>query len=163
VACAATACPKFVKGGTSYYAKIMDRPTVAVGAVIARSDGRVLLVRRGRPPLAGSWSLPGGRLEAGETLEQAVIREVREETGLRVRARTPLCVVRIAREGFRYDIHEFLCSLEAPEDQACAGDDAVEVCWATIAELPVLGAQRNVIAVVRRALRVLARGGAGGG
>jgi mutator protein MutT len=133
----------------------MDRPTVAVGAVIARSDGRVLLVRRGRPPLAGSWSLPGGRLEAGETLEQGVIREVREETGLRVRARTPLGVVRIAREGFRYDIHEFLCSLEAPDAHARAGDDAADVCWAALEELPGLGARRDVIAIVRRALRVV--------
>ncbi len=137
----------------------MDRPAVAVGAVIARSDARVICVRRGRPPLAGSWSLPGGRVEAGETLEHAVVREVLEETGLRVRVRAPLGVVRIAREGFRYEIHEFLCSLEAQDEQAQAGDDASDVCWATLEELPALGVRHDAIAVVRRALRVAARPG----
>jgi mutator protein MutT len=137
----------------------MDRGTVAVGAVIVRSDANVLLVRRGRPPLAGSWSLPGGRVEAGETLEQAVVREVLEETALRVRARYSLGVVCIAREGFRYDIHEFLCSLEAPRAHARAGDDAADVRWAALDELAGLGAGRNVIAIVRRAMRVVASGG----
>src|SRR5580692_5437219 len=129
------------------------RKAPAVGAVIVRSDACVLLVRRGRPPLAGSWSLPGGRVEPGETLEQSVVREVREETGLRVHARAPLGVVRLAREGFRHDIHEFLCSLEAQEAQARAGDDAVDVRWARAVDLAGLGARPNVIAVVRRALR----------
>jgi 8-oxo-dGTP diphosphatase len=117
----------------------------------------VLLVRRGRPPLAGSWSLPGGRVEPGETLEQAIVREVREETGLRVHARAPLGVVRMAREGFRYDIHEFLCSLETEEEHAGAGDDAVAVRWAGAAELPGLDIRPNVIALVQRALRVAKR------
>lgn len=135
---------------------MVRRKAAAVGAVIVRSDGCVLLVRRGRAPLAGSWSLPGGRVEVGETFEQAVVREVREETGLRVHARAPLGVVRMAREGFRYDIHEFLCSLEAEEEQVWAGDDAVDVRWVRAAELPGLDVRPNVIALVRRALGVAA-------
>jgi 8-oxo-dGTP diphosphatase len=59
------------------------RPYLAVSAAIFR-DGRVLIVRRGRPPAHGLYSLPGGGVELGETLEQAVIREVREETGLAI-------------------------------------------------------------------------------
>lgn len=60
-----------------------DRVTVAVGAVIVE-DGRLLLVERARPPSAGRWAVPGGQVEPGETLSEAVQREVREETGLRV-------------------------------------------------------------------------------
>jgi 8-oxo-dGTP diphosphatase len=60
-----------------------DRPFVGVGAVIV-SDGEVLLVKRGREPLAGRWSLPGGAVEVGETLEECLVRELREETGLEV-------------------------------------------------------------------------------
>src|SRR5713101_7844878 len=58
-----------------------DSPLVGVGAVIVR-DNRVLLIRRGQPPLLGEWSLPGGVLECGETLREATICEAREETGL---------------------------------------------------------------------------------
>ena len=60
-----------------------DRPFVGVGAVIV-DDGHVLLVKRGREPLAGQWSLPGGAVEVGETLEECLVRELREETGLDV-------------------------------------------------------------------------------
>ena len=68
------------------------RPYLAVSAAIFR-DGRVLIVRRGRPPAHGLYTLPGGGVELGETLEEAIIREVREETGLAI---TPLALV-----GFR--------------------------------------------------------------
>ena len=60
------------------------RPIVGVGAVVLMEDGRVVLVKRGQEPLAGQWSLPGGTLEVGETLEAGVAREIREETGLLV-------------------------------------------------------------------------------
>ncbi len=60
-----------------------DRPCVGVGAVIVDA-GRVVLVKRGAPPLKGEWSLPGGAVEVGETLEECVAREMREETGLDV-------------------------------------------------------------------------------
>jgi 8-oxo-dGTP diphosphatase len=122
----------------------------AVGAVILGEDDRVLLVKRGRPPRVGTWSLPGGKVEGKEALETAIVREVLEETGLTVRVRAPLGVVRLSREGFRYDIHEFLCSVDGSPD-ATPGDDASEVVWADRAELARLGVSLSVSRVIGRA------------
>jgi len=127
---------------------------VAVGAVILRDDGRVLLVKRGRPPREGAWSLPGGRVEGRETLEAAIVREVLEETGLRVRVTASLGVVRVSREGFRYDIHEFSCSIDGPES-ATAGDDAAEVLWADTRELGTLGVSSKAVKVIGRAMTLV--------
>lgn len=66
-------------------AEYPDRPRVAVGGVVIRDD-RVLLVRRAKSPALGEWAIPGGSVELGETLKEAVEREIREETGIRVRA-----------------------------------------------------------------------------
>jgi 8-oxo-dGTP diphosphatase len=126
--------------------------TVAVGAVVLGEDGRVLLVKRGRPPKVGAWSLPGGRVEPGESLEQAIVREVCEETGLTVRVRAPLGVVRLEAEGFSYDIHEFSCEVVGPAAPS-PGDDASDVRWASAAELAALGVSPSVARVVRRAKR----------
>jgi 8-oxo-dGTP diphosphatase len=68
-------------------------PIVGVGAIVFDAEGRVLLIERGKPPGAGLWSVPGGKLEPGETLAQAVAREVREETGLIVEVGALACVV----------------------------------------------------------------------
>jgi len=127
---------------------------LAVGAVIFREDGRVLLVQRGRPPRAGAWSLPGGRVEESEALEAAIVREVLEETGLTVRAGVPLGVVRVAREGFCYDIHEFHCSIDGPAD-ATAGDDAADVVWADAEDLVRLGVTSEVSKVIGRAMSLV--------
>jgi 8-oxo-dGTP diphosphatase len=80
------------------------RPIVGAGAVVMK-DGEVLLIRRGKPPKLGSWSLPGGAQELGETIEDAVVREVLEETGLEVRVIAFLDVIDLIEkeaEGIRY-------------------------------------------------------------
>lgn len=113
-----------------------DAARVGVGAVIVK-EGRVLLVQRGREPLKGQWSLPGGMLEVGETLHAAVIREIREETGLTVE---PVELVelldRIHREGervrFHYVIADYLCRVTGGTLQA--GSDAEAVRWTERAE-----------------------------
>jgi 8-oxo-dGTP diphosphatase len=119
----------------------MDRefpstPLVGVGAVIV-DQGRVLLVRRGREPLKGQWSLPGGLVEVGESLHAAVVREVEEETGLRVQ---PVELVelldRIHRAGqsvrFHYVIADYLCSVTGGILKAAS--DADDVRWVERAE-----------------------------
>ncbi|MGY1711117.1 putative glycolipid-binding domain-containing protein [Geodermatophilus sp. SYSU D00758] len=110
-------------------------PVPCVGAVVLDASGRLLLVRRGREPGRGLWSLPGGRVEPGETLEQAVAREVREETGLAVRVGDVVGSVRVPAGAVVYDVTDLACT---PVDDAAtpaAGDDADDVTWADAATL----------------------------
>ena len=111
-------------------------PLVGVGAVIVR-DGRVLLVRRGTEPLRGRWSIPGGLIEVGEMLREAVVREAREETGLEVE---PVELVelldRIHRQGervrYHYVIADYLCRVKGGTLKASS--DADEARWVERAE-----------------------------
>jgi 8-oxo-dGTP diphosphatase len=113
-----------------------EAPLVGVGAVVV--DGfRILLVRRGREPLKGHWSLPGGMLEVGERLSDGVMREVREETGLIVEPLELVEVVdRIHREGervrYHYVIADYLCRVVGGELKAAS--DADDVRWVERAE-----------------------------
>lgn len=108
-----------------------------VGALVRDGAGRLLLVRRANEPGRGLWSLPGGRVEPGESAEQALVREVREETGLLVTV-GPL-VGRVERPGpggVVYDIADHVC--RAVGGTLRAGDDAAEVRWVDgLAALPL--------------------------
>ena len=137
-----------------------DRPIVGVGAVIVhrkdREDrGRVLLIRRGSPPLLGEWSLPGGVVELGETLRAAAEREAREETGLIVKAGDVIEVLdRIipGREGapqYHYVLIDFLCTLQGGELHA--GGDAADVRWAGESELAEYKLEQPAVEVIRKA------------
>jgi 8-oxo-dGTP diphosphatase len=108
-----------------------ETPLIGVGAVIVDED-RVLLVKRGHPPLAGEWSIPGGVLEVGEMLREAAVREALEETGLTVAPTEILGVYdRVLREGTRvlyhYVLIDFLCRRVSGELNP--GSDAEEVRW----------------------------------
>jgi 8-oxo-dGTP diphosphatase len=105
-----------------------------VGAVIVH-EGRLLLVLRGRDPGRGLWSVPGGRVEAGESLEQACEREVLEETGLTVVVGVLLGrVERPGLEGTTYVIDDLACTVVGRSD-IVAGDDADDARWVSRAEL----------------------------
>lgn len=103
------------------------RPVLAVGAVVAH-DGSLLLVRRGHGPAAGAWSVPGGKVEHGELLAAAVVRELREETAL-----TGICgellgwAERIEDDG-HFVIFDFTVTV-LEHGEPVAGDDAAEVAW----------------------------------
>ena len=110
-----------------------DRPIVGIGIVVFRAS-QVLLIRRGKPPREGGWSLPGGAQELGETVFEAGRREVREETALEVEIIDTVAVVdSITRDGdgaveYHYTLVDLVAEWRAGE--ARAGGDAAEVIWA---------------------------------
>jgi ADP-ribose pyrophosphatase YjhB (NUDIX family) len=109
-----------------------------VGAVVHDEHGRLLLIRRGHAPSRGLWSVPGGRVEAGETEAAAVVREVAEETGLTVVAEAVLGRVRIPGDGVVFTVADFSCRLGPPGQRPVAGDDADDVAWVDATELAEL-------------------------
>jgi ADP-ribose pyrophosphatase YjhB (NUDIX family) len=128
----------------------MSEPRVipCVGAVIRDDAGRLLLVRRGHEPDRGLWSVPGGRVEPDETDEEAVVREVREETGLIV-APGPLVgsVLRPGGPGTRLDIRDYAVTVTG--GTLAAGDDADDVMWASPDELGALPLTDGLLTALR--------------
>lgn len=103
------------------------RPEVCVGA-IAVVDGSLLMVRRGRGPAQGTWSVPGGRVEPGETLVEAVVRELAEETGLVGVCESMVGWAERIGPDHHYVILDFSVTVMSDDDPV-AGDDAAEAVW----------------------------------
>lgn len=135
-----------------------DRPWVGIGCIVFKGES-VLLVRRGKPPRMGQWSLPGGAQHVGERAEDAARRELREEAGIEVgRMALAIVVDAISRDAegrtlYHYTIIDF--AAEWISGEAIAGDDVSEVAWARPAELPAYDLTpqtHDAIAAARAAL-----------
>lgn len=138
-----------------------ETPLIGVGAIIVE-NGQVLLVKRGHPPLAGEWSIPGGVLEVGELLKEAAVREAREETGLTVEAGEILGVFdRLIRTGDRVQYHyvliDFLCRRMGGELRP--GSDADEVRWFAPEEIPGLHLAPETAEVIGKGLHAAKEAG----
>jgi 8-oxo-dGTP diphosphatase len=113
---------------------VKPRPEVAVGA-LAVERGRVLCIRRGHGPGAGLWSLPGGRVETGESLHEALVREVFEETGLEVVVDHFVGYVERIGDDHHFVILDFAVTLLDADADPAAGDDAAEAAWVPLEDL----------------------------
>ena len=138
---------------------VPDRPIVGVGGVVVK-DGRALIVKRAHEPRKGEWSIPGGRVELGETLEDAVKRELKEETGLDVSI-GPIIEVfdRIHRSEnrvrYNFVIIDYLCGCLGGTLRAA--DDATDAGWVTVDQLANYGVNEHAARVIRRGLELAAR------
>ncbi len=131
-------------------------PRLAVGAVVVdpRADGPyVVLARRSQPPRVGQWSLPGGKVELGESVSAALVREIKEECGLDVSVGRLLEVVEIIQmqgEPVHYVILDYECRVVGGELRA--GDDASEVAWVPAYDIAEYSVTEAVARVVSRAI-----------
>ena len=130
-------------------------PTPAVGIVCFRGDA-VLLIKRGTPPLAGSWSLPGGRVDPGEPVERAAVRELTEETSVKARVVALVDVVdaiftsrRTSDVTRHYLLFDYLAEWEHGTPQA--GDDAAHAEWVQMQDLPDLDLWSETLRVIEKA------------
>jgi 8-oxo-dGTP diphosphatase len=132
-----------------------DRPIVGVGAVIVR-DSQVVLVQRGREPLKGRWTIPGGVVELGETVRECAMREAREETGLLVEAEQVLEVVDSivpdpdGRMQYHFVLVDFFCRPQGGELQA--GGDAVDARWVNASDLDRFQLTEAAARIIHKAL-----------
>lgn len=139
---------------------ITRRPLVAVGVFVFDAAGRVLLIERGRPPGAGLWSVPGGKVDWGEAVVDACRREVLEETGVVVEVGPLVTWIERMDDAHHYVILDFVAKPVQPAPCPVPGDDAAQARWLMQDDLERLPLTAGLLAVLAQA-RALAAVGAG--
>lgn len=137
---------------------VLNVPIVGVGAVVVEG-GRVLLVKRARPPAEGEWAIPGGRLLFGETLQQAAERELLEETGITIKAGEPIFTFETIERDERGTIlfHYVIVDLNATyvSGKPVAGDDAAMAAWLSAEELSRLRVSEKTLHLLKNIIHFL--------
>jgi 8-oxo-dGTP diphosphatase len=125
-------------------------PRLAVGAIVNDASGRVLLIQRGQAPAQGRWTLPGGKVERGETLAQAVQRELFAETGVRAKLGPLVEVFEYIDAQFHYVILDY--RMTEPEGEPQAGEDAAAARYFSLDEAAALETTDGLLPILRRVL-----------
>jgi 8-oxo-dGTP diphosphatase len=128
-----------------------DRPVIGVSAIVFDDAGRVLVVQRAKPPSEGLWSVPGGKLERGETIAEGIAREVKEETGLEIVVGARIEVLERISPTHHYVIHAHIARLVG--GLLTPSDEVRDARWVTddeLAALPTTEGLADVIATARR-------------
>jgi 8-oxo-dGTP diphosphatase len=132
-------------------------PRIGVGVIVL--DGpRVLLIKRGKPPRLGQWSIPGGHLELGEGVLDCGVREVREETGLHVQIHGLVDVLDLIERGTDGAVQRHICLIDywaTPiGGTLCAGDDALDAAWSDIHRIDAMGLWQQTQDVIHKAAQM---------
>lgn len=136
----------------------IPRPLLAVGAVVWNAAGEVLLIRRAKPPRQGAWSIPGGKVEWGESLHEALAREVREETGLAISIGDMIEVVesRIP-DADGSTLHHYVLidfTADAIGREVCAGDDASDARFVSLSDLVLYELWSETLRIIEKSARL---------
>ena len=126
-------------------------PTLGVSGIVFNNQKQIVLIRRNQPPAKGLWSIPGGKLEAGESLVEACRREIKEETGLDTEAKNIVAVVERRIEGFHYVIIDYLCRLvDEDNNQPVAQSDVSEARWVSPEDIGEYDLVEGLAEIIRR-------------
>ena len=134
------------------------RPLIGVGAVVFNAEDAILLIKRGKAPNYGRWMVPGGRLEWGETLVDATVREVFEETGIRIEIEAFVEIIEALTpgpEGFHYVIMDY--AAHAISGDLAAGSDALDAVWVGRERLSEYDLTPDLARVIEKARRATGR------
>ena len=130
-------------------------PTVGVSGIVFNNQKQVLMIQRNQPPAMGFWSIPGGKLEPGESLAEACQREIKEETGLETKVKNIVAIVERRIEGFHYIIIDFLAFLMNEENIfPIAQSDVVEARWISLEHLSDYNLVAGLAEIITRAYSV---------
>lgn len=131
----------------------MKQAIDCVGVVCLKGD-QVLLIKRGKPPRKGEWSIPGGRIEPGETEKKAALRELGEETGITAKLADKIETLDAKFEGFHYRLHDYIALWQS--GHPVAADDADDACFVPLTGIETLGMWSETVRVIRKAALIIA-------